>query len=242
MCAEFMIRASNQKITRSLGVPDTGEALEWNLHARLYSQAPVIVSESTDIEIRGMGFSLKPKGTPFPTFNARLLSWDEKKNKIVPMNEKPTWREPLKNHRCLVPMTGFIEPVYLGEHAGAMVMFKSPDDSILFCPGLYAITKDRVTGETYEGFTLALHIPSEFVLKTGHHRQPVFLEPAKAREWVKDAEMKPDQAVEFLIENRLEPELVAEKSRQMAKGWEKRVSESEKKFEKEKEFLARIRD
>ncbi len=240
MCAEFMIRASNQKITRALGIAPGPDEFDWDVHARLYSEAPVIVQEKGETQLRPMGFSLKPRDIPYPTFNARLLSWDEKKKKIVPITEKPTWKGPLKQQRCLIPMSAFIEPVYKGDHAGEMVMFKDEGDEMLFCAGLYDESVNHKTGEVYEGFTLIIHTPSEFVLNTGHHRQPIFLAPDDARTWLDWKEIKPEDTVDFLLDKRLLPDLKIEKSRSMAKGWEKRVSEFERKLEKEMQFMNKL--
>ncbi len=245
MCAEFMIRASDQKIRAGLGLPpgrDDQDEVDWNLHARLYSKAPVVVREANAAVIKKMGFSLKPKGTPFPTFNTRLLSWDEKKGLIVPFFEKPTWRGPLREHRCLVPISGFIEPIYSGEHGGQMVQFKPRSGEILYGAGLFADEIDKETGEVYEGFSLMIHTPSDFVLKIGHHRQPLFLTPETAKEWIQPQKIEPEWAVEFLTENRYMPDLEAETVRLMARGWEKRVAESEKKHRSELQFIERLKE
>lgn len=250
MCAEFMIQASNQRIRRALGLPAGSDDEEWSSHVRLYGQAPVIVAGRRDgrqeVALKPMGFSLKPRGTPYPTFNARLLSWDERKNRVVPLFEKPTWKKPLNDRRCLVPMTGFIEPIYSGEYAGQMVQFKPVSGETLFAAGLYDDGVDQETGEVYEGFTLVIHVPSPFVLKVGHHRQPLFLEAQHALEWIEPSfltpRIDPKQALEFLLKNRYQPELEVETARSMARGWEKRVAENEKKHRAELQFIERIRD
>jgi putative SOS response-associated peptidase YedK len=240
MCAEFMIKASSDRIRRELGLPEVGNVVEWEKHLRLYGQAPIVCRQNEEWQIKEMSFSLKPRGTPYPTFNARFLSWDEKKNRIVPFFEKPTWKGPLRAHRCVIPLTGFIEPVYLRKLAGKMVEFSAVSGEILFNAGLYAESVDRETGEVYEGFTMLIHLPSPFVLEAGHHRQPLFLRAEAAREWVKHSVGEPTWALEFLKRNRFEPELKAEVQRSMAKGWEKRIAENEKKHEAELETFKRL--
>jgi len=242
MCAEFMIRASSQKICTGLGLPPRQEEVDWNLHARLYSKSPVVIRKANAAVVKAMGFSLKPKGTPYPTFNTRLMSWDEKKAKIVRFFEKPTWKGPVREHRCLVPISGFIEPIYSGEHAGEMVEFEPESREILYSAGLYSDEVDKATGKIYEGFSLMIHTPSEFVLKTGHHRQPVFLKPGKAKDWIRSEIVEPEWAFEFLREHRYMPAIRVETVRQMARGWEKRVADSDRKHRTELEFIARIKE
>src|SRR5690606_26241174 len=86
-----------------------------------------------------MDFSLTPSWSKeypaaFSTYNARL---NRPKTKKIPgkksseplqdkagqfvfeyIYEMPTWREPFKQRRCLVPVSEFVESCYRGEYAG----------------------------------------------------------------------------------------------------------------------------
>ncbi|MBK8574197.1 MAG: SOS response-associated peptidase family protein [Elusimicrobia bacterium] len=85
--------------------------------------APVIVRQAFERVLKEMLFGLVPAWSPTPTVkfathNARLMSADKKTGRELPIYEKPTWREAFRLRHCLVPMTGFIEPIYRGELAG----------------------------------------------------------------------------------------------------------------------------
>lgn len=239
MCAEFTVHRTPEEIAEIFErefVNQTGEAA-FDLHVRLYDQAPLLLVKDKKPLIEKMRFSLKPPGTPYPTFNARLLSWDEKKKEMIPIYAKPTWRAPLQKHRALVPLSGFIEPVYIHEHAGQMVRFTAREP--LLVPALYEESVDKKTGEIYQGFSLILTTPSEFVQKIGHHRQPVFLSPRAGLHWIQEGELSPQKAMEILIKGAVSPALTAETERAMAKGWEKRIADSKAKLAKEVDFMRR---
>lgn len=239
MCAEYLIRGNIRKGLRQAGIAITEQREDEELvrRIRLFSFAPVIVQADGKFLLEDMQFSLKPKGVPYPTFNARIESWDEKKKKVVPIFEKPTWKKPFLTSRCLVPISAFVEPIYVGDHAGEMVQFSERDDLLLLAAGIYERSVDKKTVEEYSGFSLVMDAPSDFVLKTGHHRQPVLLNPGKADEWLQEDEIDPDWGFKFLKTNRANPKLKVDTDRKMAKGWERRIAENQAKVEKELKFI-----
>ncbi len=113
MCAEYTLRTSQKDIEVALKEKVRNDALQeqWDLHVRIRSKAPVLIKKDGTTTLESMSFSLKPPHAPYPTFNARLSSWDERKNCIVPIYAKPTWKKPFESQRCVVPMNGFIEPI-----------------------------------------------------------------------------------------------------------------------------------
>lgn len=239
MCAEFMIRGDVQKSLRQQGLPvrNLGEDSLFDKRVKLYTSAPVVFQQDSSLVMEKMSFSLRPKGTPFPSFNARLESWDEKKHRVVPIFEKPTWKKPFKSNRCLIPLSCFIEPIYVGDYAGMMLRFFASDDKVLLAAGIYERTVDRATGEEYLGFSMIIDAPSEFVFKTGHHRQPLLLQSSAHEEWLQEDEIEPQWGLNFLKRHKLQTEFKVEIDRPMAKGWEKRVQAYIEKADRELEFL-----
>lgn len=225
MCAEYEIRKNNKEIRAALGSVSSDEQDgndAYRPRIKLFSQAPIVTSNGDEYAIEPMRFSLKPPSMKFATFNARLFDFDEKKNKVVSLAEKRTWKKPLQYSRCLIPMTGFIEPIYTGDHAGEMVEFKDKKHEVIFAAGLCEKSKDPETGEPYAGFSIIMHTPDTTVKKVGHHRTPVFLQKSAFEDWF-SLELEADEAVGLLLRKRLKLDLSVEKDRAMAKGWEKRV-------------------
>ena len=242
MCAEYRILVKPEEIAEKFEQEfyNLTSLKTFDEHVRLYGEAPVLLIKDHRPVIQSMRFSLKPPGTPYPTFNARLLSWDDKAKKIVHIYEKPTWKKPFAQQRALVPLSAFIEPVYTSEHAGKMMRFSEKHGSVLFCPALYDESIDKKTGEIYQGFALILTTPSDFVQKIGHHRQPLFLKPKEGLRWLQEGSLNYADGMDLLTHHAYQPELSVETERSMAKGWEKRIGESEHKLAKEKEFMKNL--
>ncbi len=246
MCAEFTLRASQKDIEEALKEKVRNDSLNglsnqsWDAHVRIRAKAPVVLRKEGETVLEEMCFSLKPPSIAYSTFNARLSNWDEKKNQLVPIFTKPTWRKPFETSRCLVPMTGFIEPIYMGERAGTAQEFRSKNDQILFAAGLYERSFDQKTGEVYEGFAPILHTPSDYILKIGHHRMLLFLKNADAFHWIQEKTAEPKGVFRFLMTKRYVPDLEATKFRSLAKNWEKKCGEYEEKHAHELSILKRI--
>jgi putative SOS response-associated peptidase YedK len=241
MCAEYTLRGKRKLLEESLGQEIQTEAEAWDLHVRLYSKAPVIVmNNQKELQINEMNFSLMPPGTRYPTFNARLSGWDSGKKKIVKISERVTWKKPLAEQRCLVPMTGFIEPIYLGNYAGHAMEFQSEKDPFLFAAGIYSESVDEKTGELYEGFSLILHTPSDYILEIGHHRQLVLLTAQDSVRWIVPGHKNPEASFEFLLKHRYLPTLDATVARDLSKNWEKKIPEYREKLEKEKNYMKHL--
>jgi putative SOS response-associated peptidase YedK len=92
----------------------------------------------------------------------------------------PTYREPYRKRRCLIPADGFYE--WTGEKgAKTRWLFTRPADEIWCFAGLW----DRWTGPegSLDSFTLVTTAAGPDVAPI-HHRQPVLLEPAQWSRWL----------------------------------------------------------
>ncbi|MGE0616565.1 MAG: SOS response-associated peptidase family protein [Bacteriovoracia bacterium] len=126
----------------------------------------------------------------FATYNARLEG----------ISTKPTWREPFARRHCLVPMSGFIEPIYASPAfpglENSMVSFRSPD--FVMAAGIWE--------EATRSFAIITDSPIPFVEKVGHDRSPLFLRPSAWAEWL-FGPPTPEAATAFLRANREDPSL-----------------------------------
>lgn len=239
MCAEYQVKKEPVEIREFL--KRHGESDSENVYKpriKLFDFAPVVAGE--DMRIEPMRFSLKPPAIKYATFNARLYDYDPRTDRVVSIAEKPTWRKPLRETRCLVPMTGFVEPIYTGAHAGEMVEFEDTALEMIFAAGIYEVSKDPKTGEPYKGFSIIMDQPCEYVKEVGHHRQPVFLKQGSFEEWL-SADLDPDEAMKLLNLQQQPLNLKVKTDRKMAKGWEKRVAAFVEKSEKELSFEMLLR-
>ena len=239
MCAEYEIRKNKQAIEESLQQEFEGGDFPYQKRVKLFGAAPVLTGAHGVIQMIEMRFSLKPAFFKYSTFNARLLDYDERRNSVTRIFEKPTWRQPFQSGRCLIPMDGFIEPIYHGEHAGEMVEFRDRSDGLMLAAGLWAKSVDPKEGRDYLGFSIIMHTPDAVVKKVGHHRTPLFLPATAAEDWLL-GDMSQEERFELLLKQRQALDLLVRCERKMARGWDKRIPLVESKFAAEKNSEAMI--
>ncbi len=111
--------------------------------------------------------------------------------------EKPTFRNLIKNQRCLIPASGFYEwkktekgkiPYYIHEKKEPLFAFA----------GLYDFWKSP-EGAEIKSFTIITTSPNE-VMKNIHDRMPVILKRADEEKWLI---AQPEEALKFLIPSKL---------------------------------------
>lgn len=222
MCAQFLIKARLRDLKERFGLTinlDSKNDLDqtWDERILPYKKAPVIVDKGRGPEVRLMNFSLIPSWSKesrvkFATHNARLETIDE----------KPTWKGPFQNHRCLVPLTDFIEPIYTGEYAGNMVSFHTHKHKLLAAAGVWSEWVDKKSGEVLESFAIITGDPSEFVKTLGHDRQPIFLNQKAFEEWLAAKKEDATKLKKLLLENIETNKFEVETDRPLKAGWEKR--------------------
>jgi putative SOS response-associated peptidase YedK len=181
MCAQFLIQASLRELEKFYGLDaDLIEDFDWEERIVPSRLAPVI-RENSDRKrtLGGLEFSLVPSWSKerkikFATHNARVET----------IAEKPTWKVPFLRRRCLVPLKGFIEPIYEGSHKGNMVVFRAKSSHLLSAAGIWDCWHDKETGDKVESFAIVTKTPNEFVRKSGHDRMPIFLREEYFTQWL----------------------------------------------------------
>ena len=148
----------------------------------------------------------------FATHNARLET----------IEEKPTFKDAFRKRHCVVPMSGFSEPIYTGNLAGNMVAFE-PTQEALFAAGIWEEWVNKGTGEIIQSFSVITSEPLKFVSQTGHDRSPLFLTESDGVEWLRNEQASDEQLKLFLTEHRHSPELTASVHRPLKDGWQKRA-------------------
>jgi len=218
MCAQYLIRAKLIEFAKKYGLIIGDDDQTFDERVVPYKLGPVVISDGKHNILKIMRFSLLPSWSKepkvkFATHNARIET----------VAEKPTWKTPFKSRRCIIPISRFIEPIYINELAGNMVQFYPKDGSILSAAGIWDEWVDKKTGEVIDSFSIITDEPPEFIAKTGHDRCPVFLKEEAFAEWLDPKEKDPEELLKLLKSKNAVLDLTVEKDRPMAKGWEKRI-------------------
>jgi putative SOS response-associated peptidase YedK len=218
MCAQFTITFSLAALVELLGI-HAADSIKVSLPERVlpYREGPIVREHDGVIELEMMQFSLVPawSTTPrvkFATHNARFET----------ITEKPTWRGPLAKSRAIVPLSGFIEPIYSGAYAGSMIEFREQDNQILLAAALYDTWRDTRTEKAIHSFAIITGEPSDFVREMGHDRQPIFLEREQAVQWLGSKDSSVENSLSVLMMARKNIALSLKVDRPLKSGWEKR--------------------
>lgn len=121
--------------------------------------------------------------------------------------EKPSFRDPVRYRRCLVPANGFYE--WAGERrAGKKTpyYFTVKDQPLFAFAGLWAIWADRDGGEI-RSFCIVTTAADSF-MKPYHHRMPLILTPDQEAVWLNHDYYRPDELAP-IIDDRARPRLTA---------------------------------
>lgn len=134
----------------------------------------------------------KKQTPPSLTFNARSEE----------ASSKPTWRDSLRHHRCLMPAYGWYEwcesePVRssIGRKVNQPYFLRCPDDPVIAFAGLWS-TWIAPDGHAVESCAL-LSREAAPSIRAIHHRMPAVLAPNQFEEWL-NPEAQPDQIASLL--------------------------------------------
>lgn len=211
MCSQYELVVPVSKIIADTKITLDYNALNltWDKHVFPYAKAPVITKYSNQYSLRLMSYSLVPSWSKtakpkFTTYNARLDRPAKQSDKLELIYEAPTWRQPFRSQRCIVPLSGFFESCREGSHTGNIVKFSNQNESdLLFAAGVYDKWTDRSTGEVIDSFAILTDDPVPFILEVGHDRQPVFLNLDNAYKWLDHTTLPFKLAYDFLKTNQL---------------------------------------
>jgi putative SOS response-associated peptidase YedK len=109
----------------------------------------------------------------FSTINARAET----------VATSPTYREPFKKRRCLVPASGFYEWRRLDPKTKQPFAFDLVNGSMMAFAGLWDAWKDPASGEWLQSFTIITTDANE-LMATVHDRMPVILHPGNFDRWL----------------------------------------------------------
>jgi putative SOS response-associated peptidase YedK len=176
MCGRFSLAAVQEVLLDRFNVEFEGNLVpRYNISPA--QEVPIITNtDSKHITLAKWG--LLPhwaKDKPeigFKTINAKAET----------IAEKPSFNEPFKHTRCLVPADGFYEWKKYGD-SKIPFRFVLRDNSIFAFAGLWTEWEDN--GKPFRSFTIITLQPNELVKKV-HDRMPAILLKKNEKEWLND--------------------------------------------------------
>jgi putative SOS response-associated peptidase YedK len=143
-------------------------------------QVPVIIREDGRNKVKLMRWGLVPSWAPDPFIGNRMIN-----ARCETLTEKPSFKQLLGTHRCLIPADGFYE--WRTERKGKVPMrIVMKDRQLLTFAGLWDVWRgDPEDGELYT-FTI-ITTNANALLRPIHNRMPVIIDDLAGRTWLDPA-------------------------------------------------------
>lgn len=190
MCGRFTLRKENAELEQAFQI-----ALELDRQAR-FNIAPtqdiLTVRESPETGEREavlMHWGLIPPWAPDEKIGNRMIN-----ARAETVDEKRSYKGPLKKRRCLILADGFYE--WQGEKGEKQPYFiHRKDDKAFAFAGLWETWKKG--GEPVESCTIVTTAANKF-MEDLHHRMPVILPKTDYAKWLDSEQQEPEKLLPLL--------------------------------------------
>lgn len=135
-------------------------------------QVPVIYNDQAEL----FRWGLVPKWSKDADIGYKMIN-----ARVETLEEKPSYKDPLRKQRCLIPATGFYEWQHSPE--GKLPYYIHPTDQQLFAfAGLYSVWQNPQGGQL-KTFTIITTVANDLIHSI-HSRMPVILTPEDEQTWL----------------------------------------------------------
>jgi putative SOS response-associated peptidase YedK len=188
MCGRFTLEPT-AKFYERFHIENRLDSLTPRYNIAPGQQVPVVISKSPN-RVLMMQWGLIPSWAKDPKISYKMIN-----ARIETIAEKPSYRNSLKNKRCLIPASGFYEweKLETGKVPHYIYLKKQP---VFGFAGLYDIWKNEI-GEDIYSFTIITSPPNKLMEKF-HDRMPVILYPEHEDRWLNKEITDPNDALMFL--------------------------------------------
>lgn len=179
MCAYYDLKIKSTDIEKNFGFKISPQ---FEIQTQVFPgyKSFILIHGEKDREVwaKESVYSLSPawatKKIKFATYNARVET----------IFTKPTWKDPIRYKRCLVPLNAFYESIYEKEYAGNVVKFSRTDNLPLMAAGIWDSWTNPATNEVSSGYAIVTRPPLKFIDEAGHDRSPIILHPEYFHDWI----------------------------------------------------------
>jgi putative SOS response-associated peptidase YedK len=194
MCGAYGFSVKDAKeVYNRFDIANTLENFKPRWNVRPGQMNPVVISHSPN-QITRMFWGLIPHFAPDENYKYKTIN-----AKAETVANLPSFRQPLRHKRCLVPATGFYEPdkKHYSKPPFPWHYFRLKDQPLFAFAGLYDIWKDKQTEKEIYSYTIITTTPNNVVGKY-HERMPVILEKDDEETWLNPDIPEPEQLLPLL--------------------------------------------
>ena len=192
MCCRVAQGSGRDKVKKKMKARGDTLTITPRLNLAPTQDAVVAVQASGDVRLEAMRWGLIPPWARDKSIGAKLAN-----ARAETIDEKPSFRQPFRRRRCLLPVDGYYE--WESRPSGKQPVYYSMRDGDLFClaglweiwttpeqtdePELPGLGLGQVEAETLHTFTVVTTAPNRLV-KRVHDRMPVIVHPADYGNWL----------------------------------------------------------
>ncbi|OGG04936.1 hypothetical protein A2Z33_06595 [Candidatus Gottesmanbacteria bacterium RBG_16_52_11] len=189
MCGRFALSSDTREIRQRFGLRDAPD-VKSRFNVAPGSVMPVVTTDDPRTAVLAR-WGLIPSWARDPKIGYRMIN-----ARAETLGEKPAFRGPFRNKRCLIPASGFYEwkqldgekvPFYI-HHAG---------EPVFAFAGLYDVWKDA-EDRPLMTFTIITTRPND-LMKPIHDRMPVILARNYERKWLDSGVSDPEMLRPMLV-------------------------------------------
>jgi putative SOS response-associated peptidase YedK len=194
MCGAYGFSIKDAKeVYNRFDIENTLENFKPRYNIRPGQMNPVDTSHSPN-HISLMFWGLIPHFAPDENYKYKTINAKAETVAVL-----PTFREPFRHKRCIVPATGFYEPdkIHYDKPPYPWHYFQLKNQPLFGFAGIYDIWKDKNTGREIYSYTIITTVPNGIVGKV-HDRMPVILQKEDEEYWLNPDTVDPEHLLPLL--------------------------------------------
>jgi putative SOS response-associated peptidase YedK len=192
MCCRVAQGSGRDKVKKKMKARGDTPTITPRLNLAPTQDALVAVQASGDVRLEAMRWGMIPPWARDKSIGAKLAN-----ARAETIDEKPSFRQPFRRRRCLLPVDGYYE--WESRPSGKQPVYYSMRDGDLFClaglwetwtppeqtdkPELPGLGLDQAEAGTLYTFTVVTTTPNRLA-KRVHDRMPVIVHPADYGNWL----------------------------------------------------------
>ncbi len=193
MCGRFVKKSTKEELRRRFGFDDSlgGVELEPRYNIAPSQEHPVLIVSQDSRVLKMMRWGLVPHWSKDPRIGYKMIN-----ARSEGIEEKPSFRGPLRERRCLVMADGFFEWHKVDKKTKTPYYFRLKSGEPFAFAGLWDLWENG--GEQLCTFTIITTFPNE-LMEPIHARMPVILNERDEARWL-DPEITDSKAVLPLLQ------------------------------------------
>ncbi|HYT43259.1 MAG TPA: SOS response-associated peptidase [Methylomirabilota bacterium] len=181
MCGAYGLSVKDAKeVYDRFDIENTLDSFKPRYNIRPGQLNPIVTSSGDHNEISFMFWGLLPHWARDEKYKYKTIN-----AKVETVAELPSYREPFRKKRCLIPATGFYEPdkLHVSKPPFPWHYFHLKDQPLFAFAGLYDVWKDKQSDKEIYSYTLITTQPNA-VVGSVHDRMPVILRKEDEKTWL----------------------------------------------------------